>query len=141
MRSGQIIRIGFFTHRLFVLCERLQIKTVNKNLYCELKVFNWLHFICFESLQKKVVLLTNSGYFTFLTYFSNCTSIVNLEQLSVITCVCVCVCGGENCLQIRAFVWGEGKGFVRLWCLLARVCVCLNSKVSQPLRPLSVVSC
>lgn len=47
-----VIRIEFFTHRLFVLCERLGNKTMSKSLYCELKVFNLLHFICFESLQK-----------------------------------------------------------------------------------------
>lgn len=64
-----------------------------------------------------------------MTYFSNCTSIANLEQLPVITCVCAC--GGENSLQIRAFVWGERKPLSDCGACL-HVCVCLLKLRSQP---------
>lgn len=124
MRSGQIIRVEFFTPRLFVLCETLVNNTMSKSLTLWVESFPLATF-CFESLQKKKKkkLLTNPGYFTFLTYFSNCTSIANLEQLSIISCVCAC--GGENSLQIRTFVWQGGGGKKRLCQVVVPPCTCV----------------
>lgn len=139
MRSSQIIRIEFFTQRLFVLCERLQNKTMSRSLYWELKVFSWLHFICFESLQKKSCFVDKFR----LLYLPDILFKLHIySKFRTAFDYYLCVYVEEKILcRLGHLSVGERKGFFRLWCLLAHVCVCLNLEVSQPLRPLSVVSC